>query len=383
MVEPKSSSNSKRTSLKTSSSNYKNLCEYEVEEILGFKFDGSNSSFFVKWKGWKDSDNSWVTFENLVNSVVFRDYISGYFESLEKEILLESFLIKRKLKDRIDVALNQAKVMTMLEVLPFDPLELKVMQIFNQLMTPDDEFTKNLEELTFRSFFFKLDQIQQENIEEMLSKIHGEGDDNVTIENNEDFSFPVDFVYITSNLINSEDEISSSQEEEEATGCNCTGSCSKFTVCCPQKMKEKFPYKTDNKERTLLRLEKSKKIIECCELCKCQNNCSNRLTQQQKQVPLCLFMTKNRGWGLKASVNIAKGAFIMEFLGELIGEEETESRGKTTFMYDLSSGTKKFTTIDAEYYGNISRFINHSCEPNTRTWLVNDCRGHPKNQRLW
>lgn len=359
-----------------------NLCEYEVEEILGFQSSEGEMKFFVKWKGWEHNDNSWVMYENMVNSVVFREYISNYYGSLEEEIFMTLIQIKKVLKEKIDHAMMQAKVMTMLDVLPFDPLELKVMQVFYHLATPDANYIEKLEDLTFRSFFFGLDQIQQRNIDEILALIHAEGDEDVTIENDEDFESPVEFTYITSNVIGSDCEVTS-DEDEDGTGCDCKEGCSKLTACCPQKMKLMFAYKTDDKSRTIMRLEKTKKIVECCELCKCPDDCINRHTQLKKQVPLCLFMTKERGWGLKASTNISKGSFIVEFLGELITDEDAKTRGKTTYMFDLNSEGKMLGTIDAECFGNLSRFINHSCEPNTGTWLVNDCRDDPRNQRLW
>lgn len=341
--------------------------------------------FFVKWVSWPHSDNSWVTCENIVNSVVFREYLGAYYKSLEEEIFAESWRIKLKIQDKIEVALAQAKLLTMVDVLPFDPLELKVFQVFYHLMTPDEDFIEKLEDLTFRSWFFRLDQSQQQHIEKCLSNIHEKGDESVTIENEEDFSAPPEFTYITKNIVLDDLVTRMSalgKNQLDATGCKCE-KCSKFTVCCPQNIKLRFPYKVDGNNRTLLRLEKSKKIIECCELCNCPEDCVNKLTQMQKQTPMCLFMTKDKGWGVKARANIAKGTFVTEFLGELISEEETEARGRTTYMYGLNSGDEGYATIDAEHFGNLSRFINHSCDPNTGTWHVNDCRDEARNQRLW
>lgn len=335
--------------------------------------------FFVKWVDWSNSFNTWASYEDLINSGVFRQYVNNYFISFRDEILVHMSLIRQKLKSKINKALNQPRVLTMLAVLPFDPLEFKVMSIFNNLLTSNGSFTKKLEDLTFRSVFFNLDQLQKNEFDKLLRNINEEGDDNVSIENNEDFSFPKKFTYISKNIVQ---ESLGDAGIKKGEGCECS-SCSKFTYCCSQKLKTRFPYKIDDKGRTLLRLDKTKKIVECGDSCLCKEDCINRLTQKQKQVPVCLFLTVERGWGIKAEESISKGTFIMEFKGEVISEEVSSSREETTYMFAFNSGSEEYATIDGACYGNLSRYMNHSCEPNAGTWVVNDCQDDPKYQRLW
>ena len=350
-----------------------------INPNLGFNYKKDQLIFFVKWVDWAHSSNSWASYEDLINSGVFRQYVNNYFISFREEILVHLSLIRQKLNSRISKALNQPRVITMLEVLPFDPLELKVMSIFNNILSHNENFARKLEDLTFRSIFFKLDQLQKMKFENFLRIINEEGDDNVSIENNEDFTYPQKFTYISKNIVQ---ERLGEAIIEDCEGCQCT-SCSKFTYCCSQKLKTLFPYKIDGKGRTILRLDKTKKIIECGDSCQCKEDCINRLTQKQKQVSICLFLTTERGWGLKAEENISKGTFIMEYKGEVISEEVANSRDETTYMFAFNSGSEEYSTIDGACYGNLSKFTNHSCEPNAGTWVVNDCRDDPKNQRLW
>jgi histone-lysine N-methyltransferase SUV39H len=81
---------------------------------------------------------------------------------------------------------------------------------------------------------------------------------------------------------------------------------------------------------------------------------------------------------VKALEAIKKGSYICEIVGEVIGQEEAEKRGKLydadgcTYLFDLdyNDGEHHPYTIDAAAYGNISRFINHSCEPNLAVFVV-------------
>jgi hypothetical protein len=47
------------------------------------------------------------------------------------------------------------------------------------------------------------------------------------------------------------------------------------------------------------------------------------------KVKLCIYRTDNGcGWGVKTLENIRKGSFVVEYVGEVITNEEAEERGK-------------------------------------------------------
>lgn len=81
---------------------------------------------------------------------------------------------------------------------------------------------------------------------------------------------------------------------------------------------------------------------------------------------------------MKAGQDVKSGDFIIEYVGEVIDDEEEEKRLKQYYenneksFYIMQSDSD--TYIDARNKGNISRFINHSCEPNCifQKWLSND-----------
>ena len=76
-----------------------------------------------------------------------------------------------------------------------------------------------------------------------------------------------------------------------------------------------------------------------------------------------------------------RGTFICEYVGEIINFDEAEKRGSyysdigRSYLFDLDFHMQeKPYTIDAFVYGNISRFLNHSCSPNCQIWPVHwDC----------
>ena len=83
-----------------------------------------------------------------------------------------------------------------------------------------------------------------------------------------------------------------------------------------------------------------------------------------------------KGFGLFAEQDIAAGSFIIEYLGEVLEEEEYVRR-KAHYIavgqrhyYFMNVGNGE--VIDACRKGNQARFINHSCDPNceTQKWLV-------------
>ncbi|PWN19283.1 SET domain-containing protein, partial [Microstroma glucosiphilum] len=116
-------------------------------------------------------------------------------------------------------------------------------------------------------------------------------------------------------------------------------------------------------------------IFECTKACGCSDDCPNRVVQKGRTVPLEVFKTKMCGWGLRTRKALKAGTFITTYAGELITEAETEKRAKvyerhleTSYIYDIEPHMAD--NIDAGPWGNVSRFLNHSCDPNCGTYYV-------------
>jgi len=84
-----------------------------------------------------------------------------------------------------------------------------------------------------------------------------------------------------------------------------------------------------------------------------------------------VFFTPNgKGWGLRTLEKLPKGAFICEYIGEILTIPELYQRSfedKPTLpvILDAHWGSEerlegdKDLCLDGMFYGNISRFLNH------------------------
>lgn len=161
-------------------------------------------------------------------------------------------------------------------------------------------------------------------------------------------------------------------------GCNCTNGCSDSHPChCVSKNGGEIPF---NETGEIVRARPI--VHECGPSCKCPPSCMNRVSQHGPRYQLEIFKTVGRGWGVRSRNYISSGGFICEYIGELLRDNEAEQRiNNDEYLFDISdskdegnhgkhgrlrgskSNDEEFA-IDAAKFGNIGRFINHSCSPN-------------------
>lgn len=118
--------------------------------------------------------------------------------------------------------------------------------------------------------------------------------------------------------------------------------------------------------------------IECVQgTCPCGDLCSNQQFQKQQYAKVERFQCGKICFGLQALEDVAKGRFLIEYVGEVLDisayetrRKEYASRGqKHSYFMTLN----RIEVIDTCVKGNLGRFINHSCDPNCQTekWMVN------------
>uniref|UniRef100_A0A182QQP9 Histone-lysine N-methyltransferase n=1 Tax=Anopheles farauti TaxID=69004 RepID=A0A182QQP9_9DIPT len=141
--------------------------------------------------------------------------------------------------------------------------------------------------------------------------------------------------------------------------CSCTDSCTSADSKCL--CSARTWYTSDGRLVSDFNYLDPPTIVECGELCDCNRRlCRNRVVQHGLDVPLQLCYIPGKAWGVRTMVPIPKGSFLVEYVGELVTDEAANHRSDDSYLFDLGNGF----CIDANTYGNVSRFFNHSCQPN-------------------
>lgn len=157
-------------------------------------------------------------------------------------------------------------------------------------------------------------------------------------------------------------------------GCRCigTGNCDSYCRCITR---HGLPYSPDG---CLLLPEDhaqdfAKPIVECNSDCSCSHNCINRLVQNGITASLEVFCSATKGFGIKSLELISQNKFVCEYAGEIISYDEAMKRTEALTRDDMNyilvvkehfGGRLERIHVDPSHFGNIGRFINHSCEPN-------------------
>ncbi|KAG1658609.1 Histone-lysine N-methyltransferase SUV39H2 [Nymphon striatum] len=359
---------------------------YEVESVLDYTVDDNVEYYLVKWKGWSESDNTWEPSSNLegCTSLIRKFHrLNPYLKVYGKKQLddyddstsgrLDAFLRRNarvigKLVQNLTGNLNCIKGRN---------LKSSINEIVRSLKNEDDEvrysvkMPEGLKRLTMskRKFlrFLEMKVFIKQKLEDWQNEINKVSSDPapIVVINDVDFEYaPESFNYI--NDYKAGEGISI--PDDPLVGCDCEDCYENRSNCCGHQSGSSFAYTKYKK----LKVPAGSPIYECNKRCACGPGCLNRVVQHGRKVKLAIFRTSNLcGWGVKTLEAIPKGTFVMEYVGEVISEQEAERRGHKydeegrTYLFDLDydDGDCPFT-VDAAYQGNISHFMNHSCDPN-------------------
>ena len=221
--------------------------------------------------------------------------------------------------------------------------------------------------------------------------------------------------------------------------CDCKGGCNEDCICARynrQYLNKTPPYKLVRNGNHVLRKEIIQDnikpfthIFECSKYCSCNKDlCPYHLLDWEKLRMVTekdLIVTRYRKffkgthegivmWGLETTKKIPNTTLVIEYLGEVVTKDEADLRGKyydkigKNYLFDLTMAVeykgesksgpifcidnymkcrkkeekdalvKDFPLcIDGFYYGNLSRFINHSCNPNLQVLSI-----HVENREI-
>ncbi|KAJ4729557.1 histone-lysine N-methyltransferase, H3 lysine-9 specific SUVH4 [Melia azedarach] len=183
----------------------------------------------------------------------------------------------------------------------------------------------------------------------------------------------------------------------DAVGCDCKGNCMNCRDCsCAVRNGSDFPYVHRDGGRLI---EAKDVVFECGPKCGCGPDCINRTSQRGLKYRLEVFRTPKKGWAVRSWDFIPAGAPVCEYIGVLMRTEDLDNAGdnENNYIFDIDclqtmrglGGRERRLRdvsvptiynsdrpedqrvenlpdfcIDAGSIGNVSRFINHSCEPN-------------------
>lgn len=353
---------------------------FEVEKILGKRMKSGVALYFIKWKNWTSDSNTWEPVENLVNC-------SEMLESFERECvqLLENFKSQTSFnpttadsEEYMSELIKRNKPIDGSFTDDQEDLYSRLKTFFNPrtLEKTREKLTRWIKRGIIHSQFCDARRDQLESLQDWEAEMNSitQGKPCIQVENVADLeSAPQDFLYIEEYLPGSGVII----PDEPPIGCDCSN-CDSKSKCCFAQYEGVFPYT----QACRVRVPPGTPIYECNKRCKCPPDCKNRVVQRGSGVHLCVFRTSNgRGWGVKTLKLIRKGTFVTQYVGEVITNEEAEKRGKEydaagrTYLFDLDYNVSEFEdscpyTVDAAVYGNVSHFINHSCDPNCAVYGV-------------
>uniref|UniRef100_A0A0A1WMV7 Histone-lysine N-methyltransferase EHMT2 n=1 Tax=Zeugodacus cucurbitae TaxID=28588 RepID=A0A0A1WMV7_ZEUCU len=144
--------------------------------------------------------------------------------------------------------------------------------------------------------------------------------------------------------------------------CSCLDGCISSQCQCSEASGQNW-YTAEGRLSADFNFEDPVPIFECNDVCGCNKlSCRNRVVQNGIRIPLQVFECNDttKGWGVRTLVQVAKGSFVSEYIGEILSNTEADRRTDDSYCFDLENDH----CIDANYFGNVSRFYNHSCEPN-------------------
>ncbi|XP_030212546.1 histone-lysine N-methyltransferase SUV39H1 [Gadus morhua] len=303
--------------------NKHNFNDYEVEYLCDVKRDKEDEELYlVKWKGFPEADNTWEPRKNLKCLKLVKEFRQDLVAELRRQRRRHKNPVPKRLGKELTSALVQRAKQRI------------------SLRRWEDHLNKT------RSHPGRI---------LVLNEVDLEGP-------------PRDFTYINNYRVGRGIELN-----EMALGCECED-CGREPLngCCPGASLHRTAYNKLGQ----VRLRAGQPIYECNTRCRCGADCPNRVVQRGIQFDMCIFKTPNgRGWGVRTMQRIKKNTFVMEYVGEIITTDEAEKRGHlydrqgSTYLFDLDY-VEDVYTVDAAHQGNISHFVNHSCNPNLQVYNV-------------
>lgn len=104
-------------------------------------------------------------------------------------------------------------------------------------------------------------------------------------------------------------------------------------------------------------------IVECGVECKCcADKCANHVVQNGTQHKLEVFMTENKGWGVRATTDLPEGAFICNYTGDVLEEAAADQRD-SKYQFKLPKIMNSNGDGETDFDSSIDSESDDSLEP--------------------
>ncbi|GAV07855.1 hypothetical protein RvY_17641 [Ramazzottius varieornatus] len=193
---------------------------------------------------------------------------------------------------------------------------------------------------------------------------------------------PAKFTYVNKVIMteSANERLTKGSSKKRTEWCHCSSPCStsSSSSCLCQHLNDEDEAEEGFQHGLLLKFQKC--VSECSSSCKCPPTCRNRVSSSTVPWRVLLYYFPGKGYGVRAVCDIPKGAFIGMYTGQLLTERDVGRTGRPDTYYftltnlnegnsqdQMKNGTldyKDLFTLDAQYFGNFTRFLNHSCDPN-------------------
>jgi len=373
---------------------------WEVEEIVDYQYCRQSEAglYLVKWINWESEHNTWEPEAHLECTALLATFYKTRLKEresatpAEKRALelppdpRETFQIRQDFlkehcppvsKNHLELLFQKDKAAPASKKAKLIPEKL-INAAIDQLVKsnrPNEAKMKWIKEQLAVRDMLRAREDQQEDIRKYEKEINIiDPHAHVSVINDADLEGPPrQMQYL--NAYKASEGISI--PDDPFIGCECETCEIKHEKSCCSGGSGNFHFAYTKHSK--LRIEVGSPIYECNKRCACGPDCINRVVQKGRKHKLAIFRTDNGcGWGVKALENIKSGSFVVEYVGEVITSEQAEERGKKydaegrTYLFDLdfNLGDENLYTVDAAFYGNLSHFINHSCDPNLNIFNV-------------
>ncbi|XP_063714624.1 histone-lysine N-methyltransferase EHMT2-like [Symsagittifera roscoffensis] len=107
-------------------------------------------------------------------------------------------------------------------------------------------------------------------------------------------------------------------------------------------------------------------LFQCSSECRC-TNCGNQWASSGSEYPVGVyFVSESMGFDLRSMCTIPEGAFVGVYAGRVQDVKTTCEDSDDDYIFEIpcSVDEKHQLFINSKQFGNYTRFINHSCNPN-------------------